>query len=113
MRYRTCLRNIVHVNGVQPICLSTSRQAFLGSTHRRGFSETRGWERRASARGVEALYRARKRLQEKADGEDEVTAALFCSVSPFTPCNVPRTAASRRNDVRLANSRQDRSSPSY
>ena len=44
--------------------------------------------------------------------EDEVTAALFCSVSSFTPCNAPRTAASRRNDVRLANSRQDRSSPS-
>ena len=55
------------------IILSAIRKALHGNTHRRGRSEARGRKRRVSARAVEALDRTRKRLQEKADGEDEVT----------------------------------------
>ena len=50
--------------GVQPFFLSAIRKALHGNTHRRGRSETRGRKRRVSARAVEALDLARKRLQE-------------------------------------------------
>ena len=51
-----------------------------------------------SARGVEALDRARMRLQEKADGEDEVTwpqivkAARVIKVGPTTAARRMRAA---------------------
>ena len=77
MIYITRLRSSANVNGVQPICLSANRQAFLRTTHRRGRSVPRGRGRRVSARGVVASYRARTRLQEKADGEDEVPSSAM------------------------------------
>ena len=58
---------------VKPLCLTAVRKALRGLTHRQGRIETRGRPREVTARGVEAMDRARKRLQEKVDGEDEVS----------------------------------------
>ena len=88
--------------GVQPICLSAIRKALHGNTHRRGRSETRGRKRRVSARAVEVLDRARKRLQEKVDGEDEVTwpqivkAARVRKVDPTTAARPMKAAGNHK-----------------
>ena len=88
--------------GVQPFSLSAIRKALRGNTHRRGRSETRGRNRRVSARAVEVLDRARKRLQEKVEGEDEVIwpqivkAARVRKVDPTTAARRMRAAGNHK-----------------
>ena len=48
---------------IQPVGLPAIRKVLRGETHLRGRSETRGRKRRVTARGIEALDNARKRLQ--------------------------------------------------
>ena len=88
------LRDQRVADGVEPPCLTTVRKALRGITHRRGRSETRGRKRKVRARGIEAMDRARIRLQAKADGEHEVTWKQVIKSSRIK--KVGPTTASRR-----------------
>ena len=79
---------------VQPLAVRAVRKALRGATHHHGRVETRGRKRKVTPRGIAALDKARKRLQEKADGEHEVTWQKVIKTARVKA--VHRTTASRR-----------------
>ena len=83
--------------GIEPVKLPSVRKALRGQTHLRGRSETRGRKRRVTARGVEALDNARKRLQEKCGGNKEVPWKKIIKAARIKV--VHPTTAARRMDA--------------
>ena len=96
-------------SNIKPLCLTAVRKVLRAVTHRRGAVETRGRKRRVSSRGIEALDKARQRLQQRAGGEEEVTWKQIIKaarVKTIHPTTAARRLAAAGKDIKWRRPRE-------
>ena len=96
-------------NGIAPICLTSVRKAMRGATHLRGRNETRGRKRSVTARGIQALDKARIRLQENVGGLEEITwgnVIKSARINPVHPTTAARRMAAAGKDIKWRRPRE-------